>query len=328
MFPDFRQRVILTVAVVIGGLLYLAAGRVAMAAEGWDGCTLLFAGSPVGAAFAFAITSIVVCFIAGTASATGNPLAGPFVIAAALAFPAVAGGSIDDWLRYHDLPGGYRVLAVEVLLWGGLLFAGMWATPLIRNRVRPRLPHWLAGDSAEPRDAPVIQWVWSSPEMQDEGFFGLVEQIAEATRLSPGRVQEALGTAVTLLAAWGLSILLLRVPDVGQVTVGLVLGFTLGSLLGHQMFPATRPVGFLLCPFVLAACTYLWVAATYRSEDAVLHAAFRIGDLLAEGTLARTALALPIAYASAGVAGVTLGVGWSQVIIANRRKGRVLQPAA
>jgi hypothetical protein len=159
MFPSMRQRTVVSLATIIAGLVYLLAGRSLTAADLSSTGSLLFAGSTTQAMVLMAGASVVAVFLGLLASATGNPLAGPFVVGAALAFAAV-GGTVDPWMRHADIPSAYWSLMVEAGLWMLLVMAIVAAVRFARDGMRERLPAMLRGDHFEtglPSSAPTLQ---------------------------------------------------------------------------------------------------------------------------------------------------------------------------
>ena len=67
-------------------------------------------------------------------------------------------------------------------------------------------------------------------------------------------------------------------------------------------------VSILLAPTLTSAAWYLFIGLTGGSGDQMLAAHFA-------GESWNVGLALPIHYASAGVAGAAIGIGWSQQLL-------------
>src|SRR5690606_26000272 len=92
--------------------------------------------------------------------------------------------------------------------------------------------------------------------------------------------------------------------------------FMLGSLIAHVAVPHNNLVGILFAPALTALATYGWVLTRHGDTEDVLHAWFNLNQSLAgSDRIVGPALALPIFYASAGLMGCALGVGWAQVIV-------------
>ena len=126
--------------------------------------------------------------------------------------------------------------------------------------------------------------------------------------------------AVTVLGAYILEWFLLRSPDTWQVVWVLIIAFTLSSLAAHQIYPQTASLAILLGPLVLAAAAYLWAALSYDNAAELLEGSHNFQGLVgSREQLPQIAVVLPIFYASAGVCGATLGLGWSKAIGAARR---------
>ena len=133
------------------------------------------------------------------------------------------------------------------------------------------------------------------------------------THLRFPQTQALLAGATTPLTAGVLCYLLLRNTDPGQIVCALLVSFTVGGLAGHLIFPQTNPIGILFSPAVVAVVGYTWVMLRFGQTDAVVSAWHR-------GQLPGMALALPVHYASAAIAGCAIGVGWAQGIIHGNRE--------
>ena len=73
----------------------------------------------------------------------------------------------------------------------------------------------------------------------------------------------------------------------------------------------------MLSPLAAATLWYAWVATGGLPEVSLLRAYFT-------DQLPNAAMGLPIYYASAGVAGAALGLGWSQDLIETHRHNAAL----
>ena len=122
----------------------------------------------------------------------------------------------------------------------------------------------------------------------------------------------------------GLMLLLAQSPDEGQIIGALIVSFALAALLGHQLFPSPARLPILLAPLAVAFGAYLWTGLSV-GEIETLRARFYMSYPPTAGSyeqtvLLPTAMALPVYYASAGVLGTVLGLGWSQSLhYANQR---------
>jgi hypothetical protein len=363
MLPTAKQRVLITVLAIAAGIVYLYAGRMTVAAQGATGCSVLFSATPMIGALVM-IAAAVVGLVAGAiASSAGNPLAGTFIFAVALCFPAVANGSIEGWIQYASVPGAYWLLAVECVFWAvlvqGVLIGNRWA----RARLRRLIPsfacsehfHDVAAPLAKPDStarvgsglavmAAVVACFILQREIWHQAMSTLV--LAAAMHMAFWFIlamrrrrmalddEEALaqasfkGPAVDgLLAAVSLGTvipaLIIRSPDVGQVIAGLSIGFVFASFAARQLAPGTPTSSLLLNPLFVGASASIVVAMSYDSGPGLRDAMYTLLAARA-GTEARwllpLALAMPVHYASAGVAGSVLGMAWSQAVYATHRQ--------
>lgn len=315
------QRLAILLAVVAVGLLYLPGAEVARAAGGSAGCTLLFAGSPLEAVGWFVLMSVPAVLIGGLVSTLGNPLGGVFTVAVGLLFPAVSGGPIDQWLRNAASAGAYWVLIAEAAVWAGLIVVAVVSCYGLSRAARSWLPDsLLAGDrwrdrGPEPSEVRPARWVWGFHRREQTGILGALYSHDGLARLGPGRVAalQFWGSAAVTTAVGGiLAAMLMQSGDIWQVVGSLILAFMLSGLLGHQLFPSANPLGVLLSPLVAGAAWYAWVATAGLPDVSLLRAYFT--DQLPNG-----GVALPIYYAAAGVAGASIGLGWSQDLIETHR---------
>ncbi len=148
------------------------------------------------------------------------------------------------------------------------------------------------------------------------------DQAALAASLLGGIVATAIAAGVILLA--------LRSVDRGQIIAAIALAFIFGAFAADQLFPRTPLFVIVLSPFALAIAAYLVVAWRYEEAGTLLQAAWHTLDLTpGRGVdhLINLALAQPIHYASAGLAGAATGLGWSRGITASRRKPASVAPA-
>lgn len=282
----------------------------------------------------------------------GNPLAGPFVVGLSLLF-AADGNSIEGWVRRIDRPAAYGWLAIEAACWAGLiglLMLGLrYGRPWLRG-VLPsalRRPCYIESRVAEtesllPRAGAAAALVLVCPLVAGLLLPSLLADVTaalaiglalltvvwgltlalerQALRLERRREQPAplapafLGSAVCLaVGTLGVAVLQ-QSAEPGQVIGALLLSFTAGGIAAHQMFPTPARVLPLVTPLILAASSYLWTSVSSEDQAALLSRFYaRYGV-----ELLPAARALPIFYASAGVAGVAFGLGWSHAIHAAR----------
>lgn len=282
MLPTLRQRLLILVAILAGGACWIGVGPMLRASDGGSGLSLLGAHSgPVMALLAILLAGLPALGLGLLVAATGHPLAGLFASSMALLMLAVWGGPIDGWMYRATLPDDYLTLAGETLLWfiGVLLMVAVIAR--LRAPLRARVPALAFND-----------------------HLGLDTEL----RLVPCSQSLGAGLVCTIIAAL-LGHMLLRNSVSGQVVGSLLVAFTVGAMVAQMNFGQANPLGLLLSPALVAVLAYGYVALRYPDADQVFAGWFSATSSTAAQHLTGLALALPIHYASAGVAGVTLGVG-------------------
>lgn len=302
MFPSLRTRLLITIAAIAGSMLWVSAANAALAPDGSGGISLLTASS-TGVAVSMILLAGLPALIMGLLiSAFGNPLAGLFTAGICLCSLAVAGGTMDQWLKRNgaSLPGDYMKLAIETVAWFAAVIGFMCIAMTTRPRIRKTIP-----------------------QLSDKYHFG------QETRLR--RIDKSSWTAggITVLVGGLLAFILLRTAESGQIVGGLILGFMIaaftgnlvaGSLFGESVpiqkgsdkverivSPPKNPIPVLLSPAVVAIVGYLITLLTHSDQTALM-------DHWYEGGVIGLARALPIHYASAGVIGCCLGIGWAQAV--------------
>lgn len=279
MLPSLKQRVIILVAIVVGAWCWLMAEPTLLRADMGPGISLFYSRSGwLGAILYLVAAGLPALMLAMLASGAAHPLAGVFSVTFALAVVATAGGSIDGLLWQSQGPGVYPLLAVESVVWAALLVGMMVLIARSRLWVRRRFPR-----------------------LTTEHHFGT------ATKLRwPG--VDAMLTGVICASLSGLLCwVVLKSTDAGQVFGALVVGFMLGALIAYQIVSQPNPTAVLLSPCLVAVAAYgytWWKLGSYESMMLALNS----------DTLPTLARALPMQYASAGVAGCVLGVTLAQAI--------------
>ncbi len=291
-------------------------------------------------------------------AAVGNVMAGAALLAAAMLGPAASGGAIEAWLRTHADPGRYMLLALDAMAWALPFAAMVLIAHCGRDRLRHMLPAWLRAahyqELAEGEQPPPFQsaaaagpvllsaavvfmlkrsltvdyiatlliglclltlaWLAAlvGRMVMERGAGGLQWRTPVASSFLGGVVAMAVGSAIAMI--------LLASADSGQVIGGLLVAFTVAGLVGHQMFPTRTRLTFIVAPLLLAVAAYGWTATTVADADELLHRLFQPNAAGGNTPLLPLALALPAHYASAGVLGSLLGVGWSQSLHAANQK--------
>ncbi len=279
MLPPLKHRLVIGIVLVAGALCWLLARGALMPADGSMGVSLLDARAGLVPGLFILILAGLPAIIAGLiAASTGNPLAGAFTISFSLLPLAAMGGSIEGWLRRAELPGGYKSLAFEAVIWLVLWAGVLVMVDLLRVRVRPTMN--------------VIAVKHHQGAKMKLGL--------------PGGMPIVAGLLTAAAGAF-LSNILIRSSDAGQVNCSLILGFGTAALIAQMSVPQRNPLLILLSPMLCAAAAYLYIGSAYTVTDDL------VSDLYSRGIL-NLALALPIHYASAGVAGCALGVGLAQTL--------------
>ncbi len=277
MLPRLSLRILIAAGVVLGGLCWLWALPAVAPADASTGITLFdaVAGWPtaLGMLLLCGLPAIALGLAAGV---MGNPLAGPFVTGFGLMILAGQGGSSRGFLWRADLPGSYVTLIGEMLIWSVALVAFMGLIGICRRATHRRYPNLTPVSLVEPEP---IRW----------------------RRL---RGLDALAGVVAAAIGVVLCGLLIQSASTGQVLGSLVLGFGLAALLAQLIVPHHNPLPILLAPAIAAIFGYTRVLLTPELVDpAAVQAAWYTGGL------SGLAVGLPMQYASAGVVGVTLGIG-------------------
>lgn len=274
-----KHRLVIGFVLVVGALVWILARGALTAADDSTGLSLMDARAGLVAGLAILVLAGLPAIIAGLiAASTGNPLAGAFTVSFSLLPLAALGGSINGWQRRVALPGGYRTLAIEAVVWLILLAVVFVVIDQLRLRI---------GTSLEK--------------------IAVRRHLGGRTRLGlPGGKALLAGLITTVVGAF-VSNLLIRSSDGGQVNCSLILGFGVAALIAQMSVPQHSPLVILLSPLLAALAAYLYVASAYSVPDDLLN------DLYT-GHLLNLALALPIQYASSGVMGCALGVGLAQTL--------------
>ena len=271
MLPPLRQRIVLTLSLILGGACLWPMG---------DGHAVVDAGPWLlrGEGVMLVVLALPAVALGLIASAAGHPGAGLFVLAVSLLMPAMVGGPIDPWLLRLESPGAFTAMAVESLAYAGLIAAYAVVIRALRPKLRGALPGPLRSEHLGSDDP------W---------------------RLQPASIATTLGAMVLVggVFAW----LLLRSSYTGQVTGGLLAAFVLAGLIVHSFVPRPSLLATAIAPCVVGAIGFLLVTVQFATADDLLKAWFA-------GDLPGLALARPIDYASAGVAGGVMGAGLAQAL--------------
>lgn len=279
MLPPLKHRLVIGITLVVGALCWLPALSSLRAVDGSTGLSLMDARAGTASAVLIVVLAGLPACIAGLfAASTGNPLAGAFTVAGALMPLTTMGGSIMGYFHRAALPGLFKPLAVESVIWLIYLAVVLVVIDRLRKRVRPGISR-----------------------------LAVKQHLGTRTELTLPNVNALLAGLVAAAGGAFVCNLLIQSPDGGQVNCGLVIGFTGAALVAQTAVPQRNPVLILLSPMLVALGAYLWVGSSYTAPDALLADLYR-------GDLPSLALALPIQYASSGVAGCAIGVGLAQTM--------------
>ncbi|MBH05668.1 MAG: hypothetical protein CMJ20_05040 [Phycisphaeraceae bacterium] len=289
MFPTVKQRVIIATGILIGAGLFAMGKELLMATDAGSGISLI--SSRVGPTIATGLIAgigLPVLAMGIFSSSSGHPLSGIFLISTSL---FILAGSIEGWLfrsssaAGSELPQRYVALIVETTLWQIGVLATIFAIHISRKKLRALLP--IAATSSH---------------LGDDTNFKLPRGLSLASGLACAMISALLG------------LILLKDNNAVQIMAGLFIAFSLGSLVTQLILPTnTNPVPLLLSPALVAITTYAYVQFKFQSADEFYAAMWT-------SRLPGLALALPIHYVSAGVAGVALGIGWAQGLITNQTR--------
>lgn len=324
-----RQRLAVLVIAIVGGMLLTSATATAHAPDGADGVTLLLAGSPVMAILGVLAIGAVVALLASGVGTLGNPIVGVFTLGVAMTVAAVYGGTIDGTLRSSGESSVYWALTGETIVWMVVMAALVTVCIAAARRLRCVCPWCRAepGDEPEKGDAEsrnahqvarrrfeamdMFHATSGSPYVAGGVGQAVVESIVPTDSPRRGWVQMGLCTLVAVVIGGGVASLLLRSEDTGQVVGGLVGAMLIGGVIGHRLFPTRSALPAVLAPGLVGVIGHVWAAVSQPTGEAFLGGYFA-------GELSGAALALPVYFLSAGLAGTAMGIGWSQAMMVDR----------
>jgi len=220
-------------------------------------------------------------------SAAGNPMSGLFTTAFCLLILAGRGGAIEGVMHRQASGGGlYVQLGMELALWALAWCFLMFVIRKFRDTVRGR---WV----------PVRLMTPFSEELTEEETPKFVVAFKP---VMAGILCGALG--------WLGCTYLIQSPSSGQVIGAILLAFTVAGVVARLIIPTGNVVFLILSPLIAGFIAY--------GQMALTHGGITGTDLIAlfqKGELPGPALALPIHWASAGLVGVTTGIGIAQALL-------------
>ncbi len=213
-------------------------------------------------------------------SSTGHVASGPFVVACVMLFAVGQDGAMDAAVRRDPSSSAAHQRVLEAMIWAAAVAGYVWCCRVGRRRLRDRLPEWLV-----------------SPIRGGDRSLGLKR----------GRGISLLAGLVTALTAASLGWFCIVTPALSQVAFGVFTAMVVGGFLSALMLPGARCGPVLTAGLAVAAVGHAWSAwqLAGMSPQAVL-SAWYVQDW------SGLAMALPVVYASAGVAGGATGFGLAQ----------------
>ncbi|MFN3168305.1 MAG: hypothetical protein ACE37H_14695 [Phycisphaeraceae bacterium] len=296
MLPTITQRLMMTAAIVLGVLCWLPVLPMLEAPDGSSGLSLLDAR--VGMAWACAVLLLagLPALLAGLyVSSSGNPLSGVFTLAVSLMVIAGKGGSMTGLVRRQaerpkgESSGGsiFMQLEIEMVLWALALCFMMFLIRRFRHRVRERLV----------------------PRRLKTPFTQRTPIVEEDTPRFVLQVRPALAGLLCGVLGWVLCRFLMQTPDTGQVIGAILLSFLLAGLTARLALPTGNVVFLLLSPLGVGFVAYAYAAVLHGSLSSL-----ELIDAWQRGQIDGPMYAMPIHWASAGLVGVTTGIGMAQAI--------------
>lgn len=294
MLPTITQRLLMVAAILIGTPCWLPILPLLMAADGSSGLSLLDARAGVFGACALLLLAGLPALLTGLyVSATGNPLSGVFTIGLSLMILAGHGGSMTGLIwRQAERPasepsGGsiFMQLEIEMALWALAWCLVMFLTRRFRMLIRGK---------------------WVPSRLKTIFSKTLTEEDTPRFVL---HVRPGLAGLLCAALGWILCRFLMQSPDSGQVIGSILLAFVLAGLTARLALPTGNVVYLLLSPLLVGFVSYAYAA--------VLHGSASSDDLILlwqRGDITGPMFAMPIHWASAGLLGVSIGIGMAQAI--------------
>ena len=228
-------------------------------------------------------------------SSAGNPLSGMFTIGFALLVLAAHGGSMTGLIwRQADRPrsqasGGsiFMQFEIEMVLWALAWCLMMLLLRKYRTRIRGLMvPRWLKTNFS----------IQMPIEEDDTPRFVL-------------HVRPMMAGLLCATFAFVLCKVFMQTPATGQVLGSILLAFIIAGLTARLILPTGNVVYLLLSPLLVGFATY--------ALGAVLHGSASADDLIfrwQRGEITGPMFAMPIHWASAGIIGVSVGIGVAQAV--------------
>lgn len=296
MLPTITQRLMMLAAIIASSLCLLPILPMLTAADGSSGLSLLDARVGVVWACGLLVLAGLPALVIGLyVSSSGNPMSGVFTIGFALMILAGMGGSMNGLIqrqaqRPRGEPSGgsiFMQLEVEMVLWALAWCGMMFLLRLYRTRIRGALV-----------------------PSRFRTFFSTQLPIEEDdTPRFVLHVRPGLAGLLCAALGWVLCRVLMQTPTSGQVIGSILLSFAIAGLCARLILPTGNVVYLLLSPLAVGFVTY--------AIGAVMHGSASADDLILRwqnGAITGPMFAMPIHWASAGLVGVSVGIGMAQAI--------------
>lgn len=296
MLPRITQRLMMLTALVISTLCLLPALPLLKAADGSSGLSLVDARVGVVSACGLVLLAGLPALLLGLyVSSSGNPLSGVFTIGFALMILAAKGGSMTGLIyrqadRPTDQPQGgsiFMQLEIEMVIWVLAWCLMMFLLRRYRLRIRSRCV----------------------PRILQTNFSSQMEVEEDDTPRFVLHVRPLLAGLLCAVLGWVLCRALMQTPTSGQVIGSLLVAFTIAGLSARLILPTGNVVYLLLSPLLVGFVSYAMGAVVHGSASAD-----RLILLWQVGEITAPMLAMPIHWASAGLVGVSVGIGMAQAI--------------
>ncbi len=296
MLPTITQRLLILAAMILSTLCLLPIVSMLTAADGSTGLSLLDARvGLVGACGLLLLAGLPALLLGLYVSSSGNPLSGVFTIGFALMILAAYGGSMTGLIaRQADRPRGepsggsiFMQLEIEMMLWALAWCLMMFLLRKYRLRIRGMMV----------------------PRMLKTNFSSLMPIEEDDTPRFVLHVRPGMAGLLCATLAFVLCKVLMQTPESGQVIGSILLAFIIAGLTARLILPTGNVVYLLLSPLLVGFATY--------ALGAVLHGSASADDLILRwqrGEITGPMFAMPIHWASAGLIGVSIGIGMAQAI--------------
>lgn len=296
MLPTITQRLMMLAAIIVSTLCLMPILPALTAADGSSGLSLIDARVGVVWACGLLLLAGLPALVIGLyVSSSGNPLSGVFTIGFALMILAANGGSMSGLIqRQADRPrtepsGGsiFMQLEVEMALWALAWCAMMFLLRRYRLRIR----------------------AMTVPPRLKTRFSSMMPVEEDDTPRFVLHVRPGMAGLLCAALAFVLCRVLMQTPTSGQVIGSILLSFVIAGLTARLILPTGNVVYLLLSPLAVGFATY--------AIGAVLHGSASADDLILRwqrGEITGPMFAMPIHWASAGLIGVSAGIGMAQAI--------------